>query len=126
MRELHIRVNLGMETWVEVVKEVLLEKLKIPRIKHISGKESYENCEILIVEYSDDIYVIGLWKGTRALYAKVSVGSLLRGSWSCNNLEYTPIGYYVFASDPKVLGEKISYKIQLLDKAKDKLKLPLA
>jgi len=114
-----------MKTWVEVVKEVLLERLKVPRIKCISGKESYEDCEILIVEYSDDIYVIGLWEGARALYAKVSVGSLLRGSWSCSNLEYTPTGYYVFANDPKVLGEKISYKIQSLDRIKNKLKLPL-
>ena len=125
MRELLIRVSLGMETWVEVVKEVLLERLKVLRIKHISERESYEDCEILIVEYNDDVYIIGLWKGARALYAKVSVGSLLRGSWSCTNLEYSPIGYYVFANDPKVLGEKISDKILLLDEAKDKLRLPL-
>lgn len=115
-----------METLAEVVKEALSRKLKVQRIKHISGRASYEDCEILIMEYDDDVYIIGLWRGAKALYAKVSVGSLLRGQWNCSDLEYSPIGYYAFAKDSESLSEKALYKIQLLNKVKDKLKLPLA
>lgn len=114
-----------MESWVEVVKEVLVEKLNVSRMKLLGSKETYEGCNLLIIDYGDDVYIVGLWKGLNALYAKIVVGSLLRGSWSCSTLEYNPIGYYAFATNPRILGEKIADKIALLDEVKDKLKIPL-
>ncbi len=112
-----------METLVEVVKEVLAEKLNAKRIRDVG--EEYEDCRLLAVEYGDDVFLIGLWSGSRAFYAKLVAASMIRGDWRCSTLEYTPVGFYAFSDTPRHLAEKIVEKIHLLENIKSRLKTVL-
>jgi len=96
-------------SWVEEVKEILRERLNANRIRVIEP-QGLENCYILVVEVGDDVFLIGLWRGEKTYYAKISPATSIPARWDCRSLEYSPIGLYAFAEEPGKLAFRINEK----------------
>lgn len=71
-----------------------------------------DDCDIYVVEKEDKTYLIGVFKGQYSTYAKVTIA--FASSWSCENILYSPFGYFVFSDNEKELLEKIKRKIEEL------------
>ncbi len=100
-------------SWIEEVKEILREQLKVDKIRLIEP-HGFEDCYLLVVEAGDDVFLIGLWSGRKAFYAKITPAVSVPTRWDCRNLEYTPVGLYAFAEDPRELAQRIKEKFSIV------------
>ncbi len=100
-------------SWIEEVKEILREQLKVGKIRVIEPR-GFEDCYLLVIESGDDVFLIGVWKGDRAFYAKIIPATSVPTSWDCRSLEYTPIGLYAFAETPRELSDRIAEKFPIV------------
>ncbi len=100
-------------SWIEEVKEILREKLGANKIRLIEPR-GIEDCYLLIIEVGDDVFLIGLWSGGRAFYAKITPAVSVPTRWDCRSLEYTPVGLYAFAENPRELAQQIIEKFPIV------------
>jgi len=96
-------------SWIEEVKEILREQLKVDKVRVIEPR-GLEDCYLFVTESGDDIFLIGVWKGDRAFYAKIMPAASAPTSWDCRSLEYAPVGLYAFAETPRELADRIAEK----------------
>jgi len=91
--------------------EPMLKDLGAVRVKTVKQRE----CEVVVVEFKDDIFLISLSRGgmTDNYVAKV-VPSTKVYSWGCIDIEYSPYGLYVVAGDEEELAKKIINKLNIL------------
>jgi len=89
----------------------MLKDLGAMRVKTIKQRE----CEVVVAEFKDDIFLISLSKGgmTDNYVAKV-VPSTKVYSWGCVDIEYSPYGLYVVAEGEEELIKKIISKLSIL------------
>ena len=100
-------------SWIEEVKEILREQLRVDKIRLIEP-HGLEDCYLFVVESKDDVFLIGLWSGKRSFYAKIIPAVSTLTKWNCRNLEYTPVGLYAFAEDPRELAQRIIEKFPVV------------
>ncbi len=112
-------------SWIEEVKEILREQLKADKIRVIEPR-GFEDCYLFVVEAGDDVYLIGLWRGDRAFYAKIIPATSASTRWDCRSLEYNPVGLYAFAETPQELAVNIAKKFPIVVNISKKIHLAVA
>ena len=68
-------------------------------------EESSEACDFYIVEYKSRNFLLAVYKGKWAYYAKIALP--YTGDWNCEWILYTPAGLFVFSRDENELKLKI-------------------
>ncbi len=84
-------------------------------------QESSQDCEFYVVEYKSRSFLLAVYRGKWATYAKIALPYV--GDWNCEWILYTPAGLFVFSSNEDELKLKIRESLmKLYDVSVNKLR----
>lgn len=90
------------------IKDLLMQR----GLEKVYIIEKEYNCILLLGEVRGSHVVIGIYQGSRSIYAKiVNVQHVLEPYWKCDYLDYVPYGLYTFSNSIEELVDKIIMKI---------------
>ncbi|MEM1982457.1 MAG: hypothetical protein QW596_01365 [Sulfolobales archaeon] len=88
-----------------------LKRLGATRVK----RTKLRGCTLLVVELGGNVYLISLNDhGLTDNYVGKIVPSTKVFNWNCTEVEYSPFGLYVLASDEVEFINKVIKKLQLI------------
>ncbi|MEM1623698.1 MAG: hypothetical protein QXU65_06155 [Sulfolobales archaeon] len=102
---------------VEEVVARIVKHLKDAGYRAVS--RSIGDCYVISAQRGDRAYVVSVSRGSMVdvYVAKVTAPEYLPGfEWSCEQVEYSPYGFYVLEEDPEKLVLGVAKKLELLDR----------